>query len=71
MARSLSANRLPGLLESMPLGFKTDFQQFFDCISARGDSRLHPAPIFDRVEKLAETQVNGSDRIISHDGVSR
>jgi hypothetical protein len=35
------------VLEALPLSFETDFQQLFDCISARGDSRLHPAPIFD------------------------
>jgi hypothetical protein len=47
MARPLSANRRRWLLDALPLGFESDFQQLFDCICARGDSRLHPAPIFD------------------------
>jgi hypothetical protein len=67
MARFLAANRRRRLLDALPLGFESDFQQLFDCISARGDSRLHPAPTFD----CPQTQMNGSDRIISHDGVSR
>jgi hypothetical protein len=47
MARPLLPNRRRWLLEALPLGFESDFQQRFDCISAGGDSRLQPAPIFD------------------------
>jgi hypothetical protein len=47
IARSLSANRRRWLLDALPLGFESDFQQLFDCIRPRGDSRLRPAPIFD------------------------
>jgi hypothetical protein len=71
MARPLSVNRRRWLLEALLLGFEADFHQFFDCIGPRGDSRLHPAPIFDGVEKLPEAQMNGGNRIISHAGVPR
>jgi hypothetical protein len=47
IARPLSANQRRWLLDALPLGFESDFQQLFDCIRARGDSRPHPAPIFD------------------------
>jgi hypothetical protein len=47
MARPLSANGRRWLFEALPLGFESDFQQLFDCIRARGDSGLHPAPILD------------------------
>jgi hypothetical protein len=50
----LSPNRRRWLLEALPLGFEAKFHQRFDCIRARGDSRLHPAPIFDWVEKFPE-----------------